>query len=460
VPTSRRKLRSDAISIFKAGLAAADTREAVRRNIAISPRSSSLRVGKNANIPLNEFDRIFIVGAGKAGAAMASAVEETIGLERLAGGLVNVKYGHSSPRPRRIRLHECGHPLPDEAGAQGAQEIEDLLRPMNARDLVFVVISGGASALLSAPIPPVSLRDKQKTTDLLLRAGADIRELNVVRKHISRLKGGQIAALAYPATVVSLILSDVVGDPLDVIGSGPTAPDSTTFGDALGVLAKYGLTRKAPRSVLARLEEGARGRLPETPKPFDKLFSRVHNIVVGSNGMAIEAARRRAKELGYAPLILSTSIQGEAREVARVHAEILREAIMSGRPITPPACILSGGETTVTVRGKGKGGRNQEFALAAGLSLAGIEGAMVLSAGTDGTDGPTDAAGATADGTTLRRAAIKGISLAEKLEANDSYPVFEALGDLVKTGPTGTNVMDLHIMLVGGRPAADNALVL
>jgi glycerate 2-kinase len=181
---------------------------------------------------------------------------------------------------------------------------------------------------------------------------------------------------------------------------------------------------------------------------------------VGSNGMAIEAARRRAKELGYAPLILSTSIQGEAREVARVHAEILREAIMSGRPITPPACILSGGETTVTVRGKGKGGRNQEFALAAGLSLAGIEGAMVLSAGTDGTDGPTDAAGATADGTTLRRAAIKGISLAEKLEANDSYPVFEALGDLVKTGPTGTNVMDLHIMLVGGRPAADNALVL
>lgn len=451
VPTSRRKLRSDAMSIFKAGLAAADAREAVHRSIAISSRSSSLRLSKKTSIRLNEFDRIFVVGAGKAGAAMATAIEEAIGLERLTDGLVNVKYGHGSPRPRRVRLHECGHPLPDEAGAQGAREIEDLLRSMNARDLVFVAISGGASALLAAPALPVTLREKQKTTDLLLRAGADIRELNAVRKHISRLKGGQLAALAYPATVVSLILSDVIGDPLDVIGSGPTAPDYTTFGDALGVLAKYDLTGKAPRSVIARLELGARGRIPETPKPFDKLFANVHNVVVGSNGIAIDAARKRAEYLGYTPLILSTSIQGEAREVARVHAEILREAAIHGRPVTSPACILSGGETTVAVRGKGKGGRNQEFALAAGLSLAGIEGVLVLSAGTDGSDGPTDAAGATADGTTLQRAKIKGISLANMLEANDSYAAFEALGDLVKTGPTGTNVMDLHIMLVGGR---------
>jgi glycerate 2-kinase len=441
VRISSHKLRADALSIFKAGLAAADAGAAVRRSLTLAKRSLPLR--------LNGFDRIFVVGAGKAGAAMSVALENAIGAERLECGLVNVKHGHSLPRPRRIRLRECGHPLPDNAGEQSANQIEDLLRTTNARDLVFVLISGGASALLTAPAPPVSLRDKQKTTDLLLKVGADIYELNAVRKHISRLKGGQLAALAYPAVVVSLILSDVIDDPLDVIGSGPTAADRTTFGDALRVLSKYNLTRRVPRSVMARLEDGAKGLIPETPKPSDNLFANVHNVIVGSNSLALDAARKRARELGYATLVLSSTMQGETREVARVHAEILREAAGSGRPIAPPACILSGGETTVTVRGQGKGGRNQEFALAAALALAGTERVLVLSAGTDGTDGPTDAAGAIADGATLRRAEAKGISLRDSLSENDAYPAFEALGDLVKTGPTGTNVMDLHILLAG-----------
>jgi hydroxypyruvate reductase len=322
---------------------------------------------------------------------------------------------------------------------------------MNARDLVFVLISGGASALLPAPAPPVTLADKQKTTDLLLKCGADIFQLNAVRKHLSDLKGGQTAALAYPATVVTLILSDVIGDPLDVIGSGPTAPDRTTYGDALRVLSYFNLTRRVPRSVVFRLEQGAAGELPETPKPADAIFENVTNVIVGSNRMALEASAQEARRLGYKPLILSSSMQGESREVARAHCEILREVTATGNPIAAPACLLSGGETTVTVKGTGKGGRNQEFALASAIYLDGVDGALVLSAGTDGTDGPTDAAGAIADGYTMKRARDKGLSVSEHLEANDSYTVFSALKDLVKTGATGTNVMDLNIMLARAR---------
>ncbi len=378
---------------------------------------------------------------------MAVAVEEILGFERIESGWVNVKQGHAWPTPKKIKLNECGHPVPDRAGQRGAQEIEQILRLCNARDLVLVLISGGASALLPAPVAPVSLADKQKTTNLLLKSGAEITELNAVRKHLSELKGGSLAVLAYPATVVSLILSDVIGDTLDVIGSGLTAPDNSTFGDALRVLFQYGLTAKVPRTVLARLEEGAAGRIPETPKSGNPIFQNVHNIIIGSSRLALQAAARKAKQLGYKPLILSSSIQGETREAARVHCEILREVAGSGNPITPPACLLSGGETTVTVKGNGKGGRNQEFALAAALHLAGVEGIAVLSAGTDGTDGPTDAAGAIADGTTLARAARKNLSVTDHLSANNAYPFFEALGDLVKTGATGTNVMDLNILL-------------
>jgi hydroxypyruvate reductase len=445
VPTPSKQLRSDALAIFRAGLNAAHAGEAVRRSVKIAGAKLHLRGGHVFS--LKDFDRVFVIGAGKAGAAMTCALEEIVGIGRIAGGVLNVKHGHARPMPKRVKLNECAHPVPDVQGERGAREMEALLREMNARDLVFVLISGGASALLPAPAPPVTLADKQKTTDLLLKCGADIFELNVVRKHLSQLKGGRLAALAYPATVVSLILSDVIGDPLDVIGSGPTAPDSSTYGDALRVLSKFSLTRRVPRSVLSRLEKGAAGELAETPKPGDVVFDNVQNVIVGSNRLALEASAQQARRLGYKPLILSSSMQGEAREVARAHCEILREVLTTGNPIAAPACLLSGGETTVTVKGKGKGGRNQEFALASAIYLEGLEGALVLCAGTDGTDGPTDAAGAIADGYTLRRANEKGLSVPEHLQANDAYTVFSTLGDLVKTGSTGTNVMDLNVML-------------
>lgn len=449
--TSSKKIRSDALAIFHAGLNAANAGEAVRRSVRLSGAKLHLRGGYV--LSLRDFDRIFAIGAGKAGAAMACALEEVLGVERICGGVLNVKHGHALPKPKRVRLNECSHPVPDEQGQCGAREMEDLLREMNARDLVFVLISGGASALLPAPAPPVTLADKQKTTDLLLKCGADIFQLNAVRKHLSRLKGGRIAALAYPATIVSLILSDVIGDPLDVIGSGPTAPDSSTYGDALRVLSGFNITRRVPRSVLARLESGAAGQEEETPKPGDEIFKNVLNVIVGSSRLALEASAQQARRLGYKPLILSSSMQGEAREVARVHCEILREVLNTGNPIAAPACLLSGGETTVTVKGSGKGGRNQEFALASAIYLDGIERALVLSAGTDGTDGPTDAAGAIADGSTGSRAAGKGLSLTEHLQANDSYSLFSALGDLIKTGSTGTNVMDLNVLLARDRNA-------
>lgn len=440
-----KRLRSHALSIFGAALRAADAGEAVRRHLSV--RRGVLRAG-DIRLRLSEFDRIFVVGAGKAAAPMAQAVESVLGVSNIAGGVVSVKHGHAKPQPARIQVRESGHPLPDQGGVDAAHEIEMLLRQTNARDLVLVVISGGASALLPAPAAPLTLRDKQRTTDLLLRAGADIFELNAVRKHLSSLKGGRLAALAYPATVVSLLLSDVIGDPLDVIGSGPTAPDPSTYGDALRSIAKYSLTRKVPAVVLHHLEQGAHGNLPETPKPGDPLFENVHNVIVGSSRQALSAAADKAKKLGYRPLLLSSTIRGETREVAGVHAEVVREVLASGHPAKPPVCLLTGGETTVSVTGAGKGGRNQEFALAAAIQLGGISNWLVLSGGTDGTDGPTDAAGAIADGTTGARATAAGCPLEQHLKANDSYAVFQSIEDLVKTGPTGTNVMDIHLFLV------------
>jgi hydroxypyruvate reductase len=298
--------------------------------------------------------------------------------------------------------------------------------------------------LLPSPAAPITLAEKQKTTRLLLACGATIHEINAVRKHISAIKGGQLAKLAAPARVVTLALSDVVGDQLDVIGSGPTAPDLSTFGDALAALDRYEIRARVPRNVRNRLENG--GIQDETPKPGDPLFERVENLVVGSNQKSLEAAAVRAKSLGYRTLILASTIEGETRDVARMHAAIARQIRVNGQPVRAPACIISGGETTVTIRGKGKGGRNQEFALAAAIDIAGLKNTLILSAGTDGTDGPTDAAGAMADGTTCERSKMDAAQAA--LAANDSYPFFEKLGDLVITGSTGTNVMDLHLVLV------------
>lgn len=439
-----RKLRQDAASIYRAALQAADPGEAVLRHVSVA--DGELRVA-GRRYKLASFHNIRVLGAGKAGAAMGAAVERLLG-RRITGGILNVKYGHLA-KLRRIELNEAGHPVPDENGVRGARRIAEMAREAGANDLVLCLISGGASALTPYPAAPVTLAEKQSLTRLLLECGATIHEINAVRKHCSEFKGGQLAALAAPATVVSLLLSDVIGDDLDVIGSGPTAPDASTFGDALGILRKYRILDAAPESIRRRLEEGAAGRIPETPKPGDPVFRRVRNVVVGSNRLAVDAAAERARELGYRTLVLSTFVEGETRDVAAVHAAIAKEIHASGRPLRPPACVISGGETTVTIRGRGRGGRNQEFVLAAALGIDGLDRTVVLSAGTDGTDGPTDAAGAIADGRTVRRAAAAGLHPAAALSENDSYPFFERLGDLLKTGPTNTNVMDVRLLLVG-----------
>jgi hydroxypyruvate reductase len=298
------------------------------------------------------------------------------------------------------------------------------------------------------PSPGLSLEDKQAATKLLLACGATINEINAVRKHISQVKGGQLARAAHPATLITLMLSDVIGDPLDVIASGPTVPDQSTFQDVQNVFEKYGIQDEIPRPVQQHIAKGLAGEAPETPKADDAVFSQTQNLIVASNWQAIEAARLAAEKRGYRPLILSTLIEGETRDIARMHAAIAKEIRLSNNPVAAPACVISGGETTVTIKGKGLGGRNQEFVLAAAIDLAGWENIVVLSAGTDGTDGPTDAAGAIGDGETLQRAQVANLNAAAFLAENDSYWFFEKLGGLLITGPTNTNVMDLRLMLI------------
>jgi len=433
-------LRRHALAIFRAALKAADPADAVRRHLQLV--NGTLIAGR-ARYPLGRFENIFVVGAGKAGAAMAYAVERVLGA-RMRSGLINVKYGHVS-KLRRIELNECGHPVPDSNGENGARRIAEIASAAGERDLLICLISGGASALLPLPAEPVTLREKQQATQLLLDSGANIHEINAVRKHISRIKGGQLSRLASPATVIGLMLSDVIGDDPDVIGSGPTAPDASTYQSARNVLEKYGIWNKIAASVRERIEAGERGLLPETPK----LVERTQNVIVGSNRQALEAAVAHAKMLGYRTMLLSSFVEGETRDIARMHAAIAKEIRHSGNPIKPPACIVTGGETTVTMSGNGKGGRNQEFVLAAAIDIAGLPNVVVLSAGTDGSDGPTDAAGAIADGHTAARAEKLGMAPQRALADHDSYLFFKALDDLIVTGPTNTNVMDIHLLLAG-----------
>jgi hydroxypyruvate reductase len=422
----KHNLRQDAKAIMSAALAAADPTAAVER--AIRSRSD-----------LDRYEQIFVVGAGKASGTMARTIEQLLG-DRIAAGCVNVKDGDSA-KLRRIEMRLCGHPVPDERGLAGARRIAEICQLAGEHDLVICLLSGGASALMPLPATPITLAEKQDTTRLLLACGAEIQEINTVRKHLSGIKGGQLARLAAPAKVLSLILSDVIGDDPGVVASGPTAPDVSTFEDAWAVIRRYDLAGSVPMRVRERLQ-GAQ----ETPKPGDPLFENVENIIIGSNQKSLDAAARAARELRYKTMILSSTLQGETRDVARVHAAIARQIREHSQPIEAPACVISGGETTVTIRGEGKGGRNLEFALAAAIDIAGMEDALILSVGTDGTDGPTDAAGAIADGATLSRSQREG---GEALAANDSYPFFEELGDLVITGSTGTNVMDLHLILLG-----------
>jgi hydroxypyruvate reductase/glycerate 2-kinase len=386
------------------------------------------------------FGRLVVVGFGKASAAMASAAEDALG-DLLDTGIIITKYGHLGERRfHKIRTFEAGHPVPDDNGQRATEEALGLLKGTDENTLVLCLVSGGGSALLSAPAEGISLSDKQAVTTALLKAGADINELNAVRKHISGVKGGRLARAAYPAAVLSLLVSDVIGDFPDVIASGPTAPDTTTWQDAIAVIEKYGV--EVTQGVADLLRKGAEGSVPDSPKPGDIIFQRVENIIVGSNRLALSAAGVKAESLGFSTELLTSTLRGEAREAARWLAT---EASRRGKR---PACLIAGGETTVTVRGTGRGGRNTELALAFSLEVEGMEGITLLSAGTDGTDGPTDAAGAVVDGSTARDARQAGVDPREYLDNNDSYTFFERAGGLLKTGPTGTNVMDVDIILL------------
>jgi hydroxypyruvate reductase len=379
-----------------------------------------------------------VLGVGKAAGAMARAAEGILG-DRVTEGFVVVKDGYAVPTAR-IEVAEAGHPVPDARGLEASARLLTLASSASERDLVLVLVSGGGSALTPAPADPITLAEKQAVTRLLLEAGATIGELNAVRKHLSRFKGGLLARAAQPATVVTLALSDVVGDPLDVIASGPTVPDSSTFGDALEVLEARGVLERAPRAVVERLRAGARGAIEETPKPGDRVFERTRHVVIGNNALIVEAAAVAAERLGYRPYVLTRGLQGEARAIGR-------ELIERARVLPGPVCMLAGGETTVTVRGRGRGGRCQEAALSAALALAPGEDLVVLAAGTDGTDGPTDAAGALVDAGTLPRGRTAGRDAERALADNDAYTFLAASGDHVVTGPTNTNLLDLYLVV-------------
>lgn len=437
-------MRNHADEIFKSAIEAVDAEQCVRA--FVSRDGSSLRVDKT-QYDLSEYDAVYIVGAGKASPRMAAPLVDLLGVD-LTGGVINTKYEHSEDIGI-IKVVECGHPVPDEAGVGGTNDILEVLNAADERSLVICLLSGGGSAIMPAPAEGCSLLDKQETTRLLLECGANIVELNAIRKHLSKVKGGGLARSAFPATVVALMLSDVIGDSMDVIASGPTVPDTSTYKTCMEIFEKYEIFDQLPPTVRQRMQAGLSGQVEDTPKPGDVALGRVQNLVVGSNGLAVAAAEAKAKELGYNTLTLSTRLEGEAREIAHVHSAIAKEILSSGVPVKAPACVIAGGETTVTVRGKGKGGRNQEMALAAALQLRGWGPTVFFSGGTDGTDGPTDAAGAVADGETIERAEALGLSPIGFLKDNDAYHFFKPLDDLVMTGPTGTNVADVAMVLVG-----------
>jgi glycerate 2-kinase len=442
------EMKRMAKAIFSKALSAVDPSRILKEGIRIEKDRLWIRIGENSEkvFDLNSFDKIFLVGTGKASNSMAKAIEEIFG-DRMTKGVITTKYGHFLPL-KKTEIIEAGHPIPDQNGYKGSKKIQSLLKETGPKDLVIFLLSGGGSALLPFPADHIDLKEKQEVTQLLLDCGADIKEINTIRKHISRMKGGWLAQWAYPSAVIGFILSDVVGDPLDVIGSGPTVPDPSTFEDSWQILKKYDLLKEISPSIQKHLQLGREGKFEETPKPGDIVFEKVYNIIIGSNILALRAAEKEASSLRFNTLILSSSIVGETREAARFHTAIAKEVIFSGNPIPKPACILSGGETTVTIKGNGIGGRNQEFALAGALEISRTEKVVLLSGGTDGTDGPTDATGAVADHTTIDRAKSMGLDPKAHLENNDAYPFFQKLGDLLITGPTHTNVMDVRILLV------------
>lgn len=444
---SHRTLRADAACLWTAALRAADPEVAVRN--FVKRRGRTLRVGTHT-FDLSRTRAVWVLGAGKAAAPMAHALEQILD-KYLSGGIVITKYGHSLPL-EKIEIIEAGHPLPDENGVAGGLRIVSLIKSrIQPGDLVLCPFSGGGSALLVAPAAGISLEDKLACTKLLLNAGATIHEFNAIRKHLSNLKGGGLARLLAKTTAISLIISDVVGDALDTIASGPMVPDTSTYGYCLESICRLKIADEVPSSIMNRLEAGVAGQIPETPKPGDPIFRNTANFIIAGNAQACSAAAREAKRLGYRVLVLTTRLEGDTAEAAHFHMSVAEEIVFRDRPLRRPACLISGGETTVIVTGSGTGGRNQEFALNCARQLAHLPApCVVASVGTDGTDGPTDAAGAIADNTTVARSLKFGARFIQNsAENNDSYNFFRRLGDLIITGPTHTNVMDLHLILIG-----------
>jgi glycerate-2-kinase len=438
-----RKARQLALGSLESAVKAVDPKQIIESKLVL--KNSTLKVDKYS-FDLKKLKHIYVVGGGKASGSMAEALEQILG-NRITRGSVNIPRGNK-PKTSIIKLHEASHPIPDESGVKGTRIMLDIAEQAEKDDLVICLISGGGSSLMPLPSGEISIADKRTLTDTLLKSGATINEINTVRKHISDFKGGWLAKKAYPATILNLILSDVVGDPLDFIASGPTVPDSTTFSDAANVLKKYGLWNKTTLSIKKVLTKGEEGKIPETPKANDEAFKKVFNVVVGNNRTASLAACEYLESAKLNTLLLTSTLEGEARHVGTMLASIAREASVSSNPVSKPAGIIAGGETTVVVTGKGSGGRNQEIPLAAALKLACHDGVVVASLSTDGVDGPTDAAGAIADGKTLARAAKIGVAPEKYLAENDSYHFFAKLEDLIFTGPTGTNVNDVSVIIV------------
>lgn len=454
---TRQKIYHDLESIFRTALQRVDPYTMVKEHLSVDKEALVVEdEGKKQLFDLREYKQLFVIGAGKATAKMAQAAEQILG-ERVTEGVIAVKYGHTAPL-ERIASVEAGHPVPDRRSVEAASLVEQLVGRADGRSIVINLISGGGSALLVKPFRydegkrhiAFTLEEIQQTTGALLSCGATIDEMNCIRKHISGIKGGRLAQLIYPATGINLILSDVVGDRLDTIASGLTAHDDTTYQDAIEIVERYGIGKQIPSPVLRVLMMGARGELPETPKKGDPVFERTHNILIGTNYLALMGACTRAEQLGYKTLVLSSQVTGEAREAAKLLFGIGKDILRHGIPVERPACVVSGGETTVTLRGSGKGGRNTELALSFLHGVAkdpeGARGIYLLSASTDGNDGPTDAAGAFASTEILTDAGEMRID--DYLRNNDSYTFFEAARGLFKTGPTNTNVCDIQLVVV------------
>ena len=438
------RLKEDFYRIIHSAINSVKPVELIHRRVMLE---GNHLIVNNLKINLDKYERIFVLGTGKASAYMAYEIEKLLG-SKIFAGIVSTKYDHSAPC-KIIKIIECGHPVIDQNSIRAGTEILDLAKEATEKDLVLCLLSGGGSSLLEKLPEDISLIELQHVFRLLLNSGANIEEMNIVRRHLSNIKGGKLAAAIYPATCVSLILSDVINDPLEAIAGGVTSPDPSTFNYALSILEKYKIKERIPANVLDYIIRGIDGKIPETIKPGNKVFERTTNIILGNNKEALLNAKIIAASLGYNVLLYSDNLQGEAREIGKFSAEIARQIFSEGKPLTRPACFLFGGETTVSITGNGKGGRNQELVLSALNEMSNVKfDYLIASVGTDGTDGPTDAAGAIASKDIMYKSTELNLDILNYLNNNDSYNFFNKVDGLIKTGPTGTNVMDITIILI------------